>query len=286
MELNAAYAAIANQGTYIKPKLYTKIVDHDGNVLIDNTSPESTQVIKETTAWLLTSAMVDVVTTGTGGSVNFGNMAIAGKTGTTSDYKDVWFAGFTPYYTATTWTGYDNNVSMTTSAEKNLSKTMWKKVMSKIHENLPYKSFPMASGIVTAQVCSKSGRLPISGVCDSHVTTEYFAEGTVPTEYCDVHYFSNICLYSGLTACDDCPFKSASAVEQVPARLQDSNLASSLTSNVESTTTTATSMCPHNSAFFAAPNAQEVLQQQYLELQQRTAAATTTTTETPASDTD
>jgi penicillin-binding protein 1A len=176
---------------------------------------------------------------------------------------------------------------MTTSAEKNLSKTMWKKVMSKIHENLPYKSFPMASGIVTAQVCSKSGRLPISGVCDSYVTTEYFAEGTVPTEYCDVHYFTNICLYSGLTACDDCPFKSASAVEQVPARLQDSNLASSLNSTTDDATTTATQMCPHNSAFFAAPNAQEVLQQQYLELQQRTAAAAAAaTTETPTSDTD
>ena len=166
MELNAAYATIANQGTYIKPKLYTKIVDHDGNVLIDNTAPESKQVIKQTTAWLLTSAMVDVVTTGTGGSVNFGNMAIAGKTGTTSDYKDVWFSGFTPYYTATTWTGYDNNANMKTSAEKNLSKTMWKKVMSRIHENLEYKSFPMVNGIVTASVCSKSGRLPIAGVCD------------------------------------------------------------------------------------------------------------------------
>ena len=107
MELNAAYATIANQGTYVKPKFYTKIIDHDGNVMIDNTTPESTQVIKASTAWLLTSAMVDVVTSGTGGSVNFGNMAIAGKTGTTSDYKDVWFSGYTPYYTATTWTGYD-----------------------------------------------------------------------------------------------------------------------------------------------------------------------------------
>jgi penicillin-binding protein 1A len=272
MELNAAYAAIANQGTYIKPKLYTKIVDHDGNVLIDNTTPESTQVIKETTAWLLTSAMVDVVTTGTGGSVNFGNMAIAGKTGTTSDYKDVWFAGYTPYYTATTWTGYDNNVSMTTSAEKNLSKTMWKAVMSRIHENLPYKSFTMANGIVTAQVCSKSGRLPISGVCDEYVTTEYFAEGTVPTDYCDVHYFTNICLYSGLTACDECPFKVASAGEQIPDRLQDSNLASALTSTDEDTISEATQMCPHNSAFFAAPNASEVIQQQNQELIEKSAS--------------
>jgi penicillin-binding protein 1A len=220
--------------------------------------------------------MVDVVTTGTGGSVNFGNMAIAGKTGTTSDYKDVWFAGFTPYYTATTWTGYDNNVSMTTTAEKNLSKTMWKAVMSKIHENLEYKSFPMASGIVTAQVCSKSGRLPIAGVCDAYVTTEYFAEGTVPTDYCDVHYYTSTCLYSGLTACDECPFKQTSVVEQIPARLQDSNLASSLNSTSEDTTSTDTTvMCPHNSVFMSAPNAQEVLQQQYLELQLRNAAATT-----------
>ena len=290
LELNAAYAAIANQGTYIKPKFYTKIVDHDGNVLIDNTAPESKQVIKQSTAWLLTSAMVDVVTTGTGGSVNFGNMAIAGKTGTTSDYKDVWFSGYTPYYTATTWTGYDNNTSMKSSAEKNLSKTMWKKVMSRIHENLEYKSFPMANGIVTASVCSKSGRLPIAGVCDvqGSVKTEYFAEGTVPTEYCDVHYFSNICQYTGLTATEECPFKQASAIEQVPARLQDNNLASALTSLPETDTVDTTQMCPHDSVFMTAPNAQEVLQQQILEMQLRAAeaAAPPQAPAEPVSDTD
>ncbi len=291
LELNAAYATIANQGTYIKPKLYTKIVDHDGNVLIDNTTPESKQVIKQTTAWLLTNAMVDVVTSGTGGSVNFGNMAIAGKTGTTSDYKDVWFSGYTPYYTATTWTGYDNNVSMKTSAEKNLSKTMWKKVMSKIHENLEYKSFPSVSGIVTASICSKSGRLPIAGVCDAQgcVRTEYFAEGTVPTEYCDVHYFSNICQYCGLTAAEECPFKQASAIEQVPARLQDNNLASALTPP-ETDPAQETQMCPHDSTFMSAPNAQEVLQLQILEMQQRAAEAAgppaPPAPEGPVSDTD
>ncbi len=282
MELNAAYATIANQGTYVKPKLYTKIVDHDGNVMIDNTEPESTQVIKASTAWLLTSAMVDVVTSGTGGSVNFGNMAIAGKTGTTSDYKDVWFSGYTPYYTATTWTGYDNNVSMKTSAEKNLSKTMWKKVMSKIHENLEYKSFPMANGIVTASICSKSGRLPIAGVCNGSVKTEYFAEGSVPTEYCDVHYFSNICGYCGLSAAEECPFKQASVIEQIPDRLQDNNLASSLTKLPTDNTAENTQLCPHNSTFFAAPNAQEVIQQQMLEMQLRAAGITPPSLETPA----
>ncbi len=293
MELNAAYATIANQGTYVKPKFYTKIIDHDGNVMIDNTTPESTQVIKASTAWLLTSAMVDVVTSGTGGSVNFGNMAIAGKTGTTSDYKDVWFSGYTPYYTATTWTGYDNNVSMKTSAEKNLSKTMWKKVMSKIHENLEYKSFPMASGIVTASICSKSGRLPIAGVCNGSVKTEYFAEGSVPTEYCDVHYFSNICGYCGLSAAEECPFKQASVIEQIPSRLLDNNLASSLTTLPADKGTENTQLCPHNSTFFAAPNAQEVLQQQILEMQLRAAGITPPSPEAPpaepqapASDTD
>ncbi len=293
MELNAAYATIANQGTYVKPKFYTKIIDHDGNVMIDNTTPESTQVIKASTAWLLTSAMVDVVTSGTGGSVNFGNMAIAGKTGTTSDYKDVWFSGYTPYYTATTWTGYDNNVSMKTSAEKNLSKTMWKKVMSKIHENLEYKSFPMASGIVTASICSKSGRLPIAGVCNGSVKTEYFAEGSVPTEYCDVHYFSNICGYCGLSAAEECPFKQASVIEQIPDRLLDNNLASSLTTLPADKGTENTQLCPHNSTFFAAPNAQEVLQQQILEMQLRAAGITPPSPEAPpaepqapASDTD
>lgn len=72
LELNAGYATVANNGTYIKPTLFTKILDHDGNVMVDNTTPESHQVIKETTAFLLTDAMVDVVTKGTGGSVNFG----------------------------------------------------------------------------------------------------------------------------------------------------------------------------------------------------------------------
>ncbi len=292
MELNAAYAAIANNGAYIKPKLYTKIVDHDGNVLIDNTAPESTQVIKESTAWLLTNAMVSVVTSGTGGSVNFGNMAIAGKTGTTSDYKDVWFSGFTPYYTATTWTGYDNNVNMTSSAEKNLSKKMWKAVMSKIHENLEYKAFPMANGIVTAKVCSKSGRLPIAGVCDGCVVTEYFAEGTVPTGYCDVHSFSNVCTYSGLNATEECPFKNASIVENIPARLQDNNLASAgnTTQETDPNAETNTQLCPHTAAFFALPNAQEVLQQQMLEMQLRSnpaaAAEAAEANPLPASDTD
>lgn len=296
MELNAAYAAIANGGTYIKHKLYTKIVDHSGNVLIDNTEPVTKQVIKATTAWLLTNAMEDVVNgNGTGGAVNFGNMAIAGKTGTTSDSKDVWFAGYTPYYTATTWTGYDNNIKMNSSAETNLSKTLWRAVMEKIHADLPQQSFKMASGIVTAAVCSKSGRLPIEGVCDSFVVTEYFAEGSVPTTTCDVHYYSNLCAYTGFTATELCPFKQPSTAEKIPDRLQDTSLANSLLTDVTdpsafpntstnpmfeeeeveplpATSPEVLQMCPHDSTFFDAPNANAVIELQRQQLLQMISA--------------
>ena len=136
IELNASYATIANGGQYIKPKLYTVVKDHDGNVILDNTSTEGTQVIKPSTAFLLTSAMQDVVTSGTGASVNFGGMTIAGKTGTTSDYNDIWFSGYTPYYTCSTWTGYDNNTKLRQGAERSLAKKLWKEVMAQIHEGL------------------------------------------------------------------------------------------------------------------------------------------------------
>ncbi len=273
MELNAAYATIANGGTYVKPTLYTKIVDHDGNVLIDNTKPESRQVIKETTAFLLTDAMVDVVTKGTGASVNFGNMSMAGKTGTTSDYKDVWFSGYTPYYTATTWAGYDNNTSLSGSGEKNLAKTLWRSVMAKIHEELPNESFDVPAGIVTATVCSKSGKLPIAGLCDSTLTKEYFAEGTVPTESCDVHYQGGICVYSGLPASDLCPFKVDGVLELNPPA--DTALSGTVSSTIDPVTglaTQTTQRCPHDATFFADPNAPLIIEQQRAEMVQRKAA--------------
>lgn len=280
-ELNAAYACIANGGTYIKPKLYTKVVDHDGNIILDNTQPQAKRVIKETTAFLLTDAMVDVVTSGTGGSVNFGNMAIAGKTGTTSDYNDVWFTGYTPYYTATTWAGYDNNVKLS-GDEKNLAKKLWRAVMSRIHEDLPSQSFTVPTGIVTATVCSRSGKLPIAGLCDGTLRTEYFAEGTVPTETCDVHYAGMVCQYSNLPACEGCPFKAEGILELTP--IEDVSLQSGSTTtsqvvgpdgNVTTVTNEAqtTNMCPHNAEFFADPNYEAVINAQRDEMNQRAATA-------------
>lgn len=284
-ELNAAYAAIANNGTYIKPKLYTKVVDHDGNVILDNTEPQSRQVIKETTAWLLTDAMCDVVTQGTGASVNFGNMAIAGKTGTTSDYNDIWFSGYTPYYTATTWAGYDNNTKLRSGDERNLAKKLWRAVMSKIHEDLPSESFPMPeTGIVTATVCSQSGKLPIAGLCDATLKTEYFAEGTIPTESCDVHYQGMVCQYSNpsLPAAETCPFKVEGILTLTPAEpaslqqgsqsaatLTDPDAATDATLNPDGTaaTTTQSNLCMHTPEFMSQPGIEALIEQQQAEIQ-------------------
>lgn len=184
VELCAAYAAIANEGDYIKPIYYTKILDHNGNVLIES-NPIERSVIRPTTAWLLTLAMEDVVKQGTGTACQLDNMAVAGKTGTTEAYNDLWFVGFSPYYTCAVWSGYDNNEKLPEYA-RNFHKELWKKVMTRVHSGLPYADFIMPSGIEAVDVCADTGLLPRAG-CD--VITEYFDRGTAPEDYCYEHFY-------------------------------------------------------------------------------------------------
>ena len=299
MELNAAYACIANGGTYIEPKLYTKVVDYDGNIILDNTTSNTRQVFKETTAYLLTSAMEDTLIRGTGTAANFKGMATAGKTGTATDDLDVWFAGYTPYYTATTWTGYDDNNTKLSGAGLSLSKTMWKKVMSAIHEDLPSKSFEAPANIVRATVCARSGKLPLPGICDGTLKTEYFEEGTVPTEACNVHYQGALCYYSNQPACTNCPFKTEGIFElpppEHPSLLQGSSgvaatsfTGSTTSQNPDGSTTIAGSVnpdgtinevtvsynyCPHTDAFMADPNKDAIIAQHRAEIEARNLAA-------------
>ena len=186
VELCASYAAIANGGNYIKPIYYIKILDHNGNVLIENTAAERS-VIKESTAFLLTSAMEDVVKQGTGTACQLDNMPVAGKTGTTEAYNDLWFVGYTPYYTCAVWSGYDNNEKLPDYA-RNFHKALWKKVMTRIHEGLPSKEFEKPASVEKLSVCEETGLLPRAG-CP--VITEYFDVGTMPTEYCDKHFYGS-----------------------------------------------------------------------------------------------
>ena len=267
LELNAAYATVANGGQYIKPKLYSIVKDHDGNIILDNTGTESRQVIKPSTAFLLTDAMVDVVTSGTGSAVNFGGMSIAGKTGTTSDYNDVWFCGFTPYYTCSVWTGYDNSYGssfkLRRGAERNLAKTLWKAVMSRVHEGLNNIPFNKPTDIVTETVCAKSGKLP-NELCQATLKVEYFTPDTVPTETCDVHYQGIVCAYSALPAAAECPFAAPGVLEMPP---ENERLLTGQAVLEEDGTVS--NVCMHDAQFMAQPGAEAVIEQQRLELELR-----------------
>ena len=225
LELTAAYAAIANGGSYIRPRLYTKVVDNDGNVVLDN-QPEANQAISEQNAWLLIDCMKDVISGsgGTGTAAKLDGMTAAGKTGTTSDNLDIWFEGSTPYYTAGLWAGYDNSgyKHSLANSETQFHKKLWAKVMNRIHEGLENKDFEKPSGIVQCVICTKSGKLAVGGLCDADgragvVRNEYFVEGNQPTEVCDHHVAVSICVDTGLLATSMCPNRVPQAKVLLPA---------------------------------------------------------------------
>ena len=200
LEITGAYAAIANGGEYIRPVFYTKVVDRDGNVILDNTNAEGTRVLKETTCFLITNAMEDVVTKGTGTNANTNDgIAVAGKTGTTTDTRDLWFVGYTPYLTAGIWLGYDQNYEMN-GLQENEHNRLWATIMRRINETFDYEdaSFEIPEGIGTRTVCSKSGKLVGTSACSG--ITEYFDLSALPSGYCSDHYIAEICSNCGKLA--------------------------------------------------------------------------------------
>lgn len=208
LELNAAYAAIANQGTYTEPLLYTQVLDRNKEVILDNTVPKTHTVIKPSTASMLTDMMEDVVKIGTGTKAanGMGGMPVSGKTGTTSDNKDFLFAGYTPYYTATVWMGYDRPQEFTANgAHLNL----WSSIMSEVHKDLPNKDFELVTtGYTKMSICSASGKIPTelcSSASDNKIVSDYFQKNQAPSEYCDVHVHEQICSVSGKIATEFCP---------------------------------------------------------------------------------
>ena len=234
LELTAAFSAIANGGVYTKPIFFTKILDHNGRVLIDN-QPETRRVLKDSTAFLLTDAMSESMEanrhfSGSEMSVNststraaLSGMSAAGKSGTTTANNDIWFVGYTPYYTAGIWGGCDSNQKLTASnGGTSFHKDIWRKIMTRVHEGLADPGFTVPDSVETAEICRKSGKLAIPGVCSadprgSAVYTEYFAKGTVPTEVCDHHTRATVCSDSGMLATEFCPNRTTGVVMTIPA---------------------------------------------------------------------
>ena len=201
MEMAAAYGAFVNRGTYIEPHLITRIESNDHKeTVVDNTIPKSWPAMKETTAYLMNKLLRRVVTSGTGGDAAFSGMTIAGKTGTTTDNCDRYFAGYTPYYSAAVWMGYkDKPEKIFVKHGENPSAVVWKLVMEKLHEGLEDKGFfERPEGITSVTVCADCG-LKATDLCrqdyrGDRTVSEEIQASAAPKESCTCHIEVQVCI--------------------------------------------------------------------------------------------
>ena len=183
-EMAAAYATVQNGGVYRTPLYYTKITDNSGNTVFEP-KQEEVRVFSEQNAWLLLDLLKEPIygAQGTGGSARISGQDVRGKTGTTNDNYDRWLCGFTPYYTAVTWYGFDKNETIEFGG-KNPAGLIWANVMKSVHKDLERKNFERPDNIENATICPSSGKVA-NGNCQN-TYTEYFLQGTMP-ETCTVH---------------------------------------------------------------------------------------------------
>ncbi|NEZ45619.1 PBP1A family penicillin-binding protein [Clostridium niameyense] len=203
-----AYGTFGNNGNCTYAKLYRKVVDRNGNILLDNKT-QSKQVLSAQAAFITYDMLQGPVSSGgTGPQANFGNMEIRGKTGTSSDMKNLWFCGLTPYYSAAVWIGNDDS-STVSGVYSSTAARLWGDIMREFHANLPYKQVQKPDGVVTASVDKVSGKLPTSlsykDPRGSTVYTELFINGTVPTEQDDIHVEARINKITGKLASNFTP---------------------------------------------------------------------------------
>ncbi len=185
LELTAAYCTFVNDGFYNKPRLYTKVLDANNNVVLDGTATHEI-AMSETAAADMISMMKDTISYGSGTMANFSGMEIAGKTGTTgtTTSNDRWFVGLTPYYVGAVWFGYDQPRDLG-GFYSNPAALAWKKVMQPIHKNLDYRKFEAPGSTVSVMICQESGQRA-NPDCE-HVTSEMYAKNKVPKTRCELH---------------------------------------------------------------------------------------------------
>lgn len=185
LDITSAYTVFSNGGRLNSPMFFTKIENSNGDIVVEN-KPLSKQITDPQTAFIMTDILRTAVERGSGSAAKLPNMPVAGKTGTTNDQKDVWFVGFTPYFTAGTWIGTDMPTPLADGSS--MSARLWREVMKDVHNGYPNKPFTMPDGIVRASVCRHTGKL-VSNICISAGSgfAEYFKAGTEPKEYCSSH---------------------------------------------------------------------------------------------------
>ena len=205
LEMAGAYGAFANNGVYIQPYAIAKITDKNGKVLWEHKT-EKQVVMSEQSAYLLTSCLIDAATSGTGSRAKVSGHQTAGKTGTTSDNKDAWFAGYTKHYVGIVWVGYDTPKKLGSNAfGGTICAPIFSKVMNTIHEGLPAENFSQPSGITSVTIDTKSGMLPSSLTPAEYTKSELFNSKYVPKETSDVWVPVEVCPVSGQKMSPGCP---------------------------------------------------------------------------------
>ena len=199
LEMAAAYAAIANNGVYIEPTFYTKVVDSSGNTVL-TPNQETRRVISEQNAYITKSILQEPVKSGTATYCAISGMDVAAKTGTTDNNYDRWLCGFTPYYSAACWFGYDNQEEVIWSGT-NPAGQIWDAIMTDVHSGLASATFEKPSGIVEQTVCRTTGCLATSACTNTY--KEIFTQDNLP-EQCEGHGSQRICSESGKIATDYC----------------------------------------------------------------------------------
>lgn len=209
-EMAAGYTIFANNGKFSGSRTYSKVLDSEGNVLIDYTAPEEVNAFQnEKTAYYMLDCLKEVTDSGTGSRATISGIETAGKTGTTTSKRDVWFCGLTPYYVGATWFGYDQSYNLD-GISGNTALSLWTAVMRRIHSDLPSADFDMGddSNFVEAAYCVDSGLAPTDACEDdsrgSRVEVGRFWKGDEPTDECNLHKYVTICRDSGLIASDRC----------------------------------------------------------------------------------
>ncbi|MGL5417117.1 MAG: transglycosylase domain-containing protein [Clostridium sp.] len=203
----SAYGVFGNGGVYSEPKLYTKVLDRNGNIILESNSTK-TNVFSPQTAYILYDMLKEPLTYN-GGSARFGAMPVSGKTGTTSSNKDYWFAGLTPHYSAAVWVGYDDQRPIQGGGSGRTAANLWGKIMAVAHKGLSTTDIKKPNGIVTTSICMDSGKLP-TALCrrdprGNRIRSELFISGTQPTGYCETHVEAEVNKNNNLLANGNTP---------------------------------------------------------------------------------
>ncbi|GHU76125.1 penicillin-binding protein 1A [Clostridia bacterium] len=228
IQMAVAFGALANNGVYLQPTSFSRVIDAGGNVILDtHISQERRQVFQPSTAWMIVDMLKEAVASGTGTNAKISGQTVGGKTGTNSDYKGVFFTGVTGWYSGAVWVGHDNYKALTSNATGgDYAAPLWQAFMKQIHtaKNLSNRDIidasPESLGLIKVTTCGVSGMLATEAcradINGYSVVTDYWKQGTEPTAYCPMHQKYSVCTETGLIAGPYCPTTKTAAAVFIP----------------------------------------------------------------------